>query len=99
MATRKRWKRTVTKPRRGSRPSLRSAVELIRDPIESAQAAGLRYVSDTTPGIRRKRAGSGFSYVAPDGKVIKDATEISRIRSLAIPPAYTDVWICPRANG
>jgi DNA topoisomerase-1 len=99
MATRKRWKRTVTKPRLGSRRSLRPAVELIRDPIESAQAAGLRYVSDTTPGIRRKRAGSGFSYVAPDGKVIKNATEISRIRSLAIPPAYTDVWICPHANG
>jgi DNA topoisomerase I len=74
-------------------------VELIRDPIESAQAAGLRYVSDTTPGIRRRRSGSGFSYVAPDGKVIKDAAEISRIKSLAIPPAYTDVWISPIANG
>jgi len=74
-------------------------VELIRDPVESAQAAGLRYVSDTTPGIRRKRSGSGFSYVAPDGQVIKDAAEISRIRSLAIPPAYTDVWISPTPNG
>jgi len=74
-------------------------VELIRDPAESAQAAGLRYVSDTTPGIRRKRSGSGFRYVAPDGKVIKDAAEISRIRSLAIPPAYTDVWISPTPNG
>src|SRR5215213_8663918 len=99
MATRKRWKRAPAKPRQRSRRSLPPAVELIRDPVESAQAAGLRYVSDTTPGIRRKRSGSGFSYVAPDGKVIKDATEISRIRSLAIPPAYTDVWICPYANG
>jgi DNA topoisomerase I len=99
MATRKRWKRAPAKPRQRSRRSLAPAVELIRDPIESAQAAGLRYVSDTTPGIRRRRSGSGFSYVAPDGKVIKDAAEISRIRSLAIPPAYTDVWISPTANG
>jgi DNA topoisomerase-1 len=99
MATRKRWKRAPAKPRQRSRRSLAPAVELIRDPIESAQAAGLRYVSDTTPGIRRRRSGSGFSYVAPDGKVIKDAAEISRIRSLAIPPAYTDVWISPAANG
>ncbi|HKH82422.1 MAG TPA: DNA topoisomerase IB, partial [Gemmatimonadales bacterium] len=85
--------------RQRSRRSLAPAVELIRDPAESAQAAGLRYVSDTTPGIRRKRSGSGFRYVAPDGKVIKDAAEISRIRSLAIPPAYTDVWISPTPNG
>jgi DNA topoisomerase I len=99
MATRKRWKRAPAKPRQRSRRSLAPAVELIRDPIESAQAAGLRYVSDTTPGIRRRRSGSGFSYVAPDGKVIKDAAEISRIKSLAIPPAYTDVWISPTANG
>lgn len=99
MATRKRWKRAPAKPRQRSRQNLRPAVELIRDPVESAQAAGLRYVSDTTPGIRRKRSGSGFKYVAPDGKAIKDAAEISRIRSLAIPPAYTDVWISPAANG
>jgi DNA topoisomerase-1 len=99
MATRKRWKRAPAKPRQRSGRSLAPAVELIRDPIESAQAAGLRYVSDTTPGIRRRRSGSGFSYVAPDGKVIRDAAEISRIRSLAIPPAYTDVWISPTANG
>jgi DNA topoisomerase I len=69
------------------------------DPIESAQSAGLRYVSDTTPGIARKRAGKGFSYVGPDGSRISDKKEIARIRSLAIPPAYTDVWICPHPNG
>jgi DNA topoisomerase I len=68
-------------------------------PAESAQAAGLRYVSDTMPGISRKRAGTGFSYVGPDGKRISDRKEIARIRSLAIPPAYTDVWICPSPNG
>lgn len=68
-------------------------------PTDSAQAAGLRYVSDTMPGIARKRAGNGFSYVGADGKRISDKKEIARIRSLAIPPAYTDVWICPRPNG
>jgi len=73
--------------------------EVVSDPVESAQAAGLRYVSDTQPGIRRKKAGKGFSYVGPDGKTIRDAKELARIRSLAIPPAYTDVWICPSPNG
>jgi DNA topoisomerase I len=69
------------------------------EPTESALAAGLRYVSDTMPGIMRKRAGKGFSYIGPDGKRISDKKEIARIRSLAIPPAYTDVWICPHPNG
>jgi DNA topoisomerase-1 len=69
------------------------------DPIESAQSAGLRYVSDTMPGIARRRAGRGFYYVGPDGRRISDKKETARIRSLAIPPAYTDVWICPHPNG
>src|SRR5215213_1657605 len=99
MATRKRWKRAPAKPRQRSRRSLPPAVELIRDPVESAQAAGLRYVSDTTPGIRRHRKGKDFIYKDPDGNVITDAKELHRIRSLAVPPAYTDVWICPHANG
>jgi DNA topoisomerase-1 len=51
------------------------------------------------PGIARKRAGKGFSYAGPDGKRISDRKEVARIRSLAIPPAYTDVWICPHPNG
>jgi DNA topoisomerase-1 len=69
------------------------------DPFESAQAAGLRYVSDTTPGIRRRRSGRGFGYVEPDGRPVRDQATLARIRSLAIPPAYTDVWICPAVNG
>jgi DNA topoisomerase-1 len=69
------------------------------DPVESAEAAGLRYVSDAAPGIRRRRAGKGFSYVGPDGRVVRDKATLERIRRLAIPPAYTDVWICPSANG
>src|SRR5215211_5641745 len=69
------------------------------DPQGSAQAAGLRYVSDATPGIRRRRAGRGFSYVDPEGRTVRDKPTLARIRSLAIPPAYTDVWICPLPNG
>jgi DNA topoisomerase I len=71
----------------------------VSDPVENAQAAGLRYVSDMMPGIRRKKAGKGFAYVGQDGKTIRDPKELARIRSLAIPPAYTDVWICPNPNG
>lgn len=69
------------------------------EPTESAQEAGLRYVSDTMPGISRKRSGTGFTYRGPDGRTITDKKEVARIRSLAIPPAYTDVWICPSPNG
>lgn len=71
----------------------------LADPEASARAAGLRYVSDLAPGIRRKRAGKAFSYLDPDGSLIKDKDTIRRIKSLAIPPAWTDVWICPNPRG
>jgi DNA topoisomerase-1 len=64
----------------------------------AARAAGLRYVSDARPGIRRVRRGKGFSYVGADGKPV-GADERRRIEKLAIPPAWTDVWICPRPDG
>jgi DNA topoisomerase I len=69
------------------------------DPAASAQMARLRYVSDATPGIRRKRAGTGFSYRRPDGTLVHDAETLRRIRALAIPPAWTDVWVCAIPNG
>ena len=69
------------------------------DPVIVAKAAGLRYVSDTSPGIRRKRVGKNFSYIGLDGKPIHEQEELKRIRSLGIPPAWTNVWICPRPNG
>jgi DNA topoisomerase-1 len=71
-----------------------------QDPVAAARAAGLRYVSDTGPGIRRiaKPAG-GFRYVDSDDRPIRKAEEIQRIAHLAIPPAWTDVWICPQPNG
>ncbi|HEY0647791.1 MAG TPA: DNA topoisomerase IB, partial [Phenylobacterium sp.] len=61
---------------------------------------GLSYVSDTDPGIRRRKArGHGFNYLDPKGRPVTDERTLERIRSLVIPPAWTDVWICPRANG
>jgi len=60
---------------------------------------GLVWVSDQAPGIRRIRVGAEFAYVGPDGKRLRKAAELQRIRALAIPPAYEDVWICVRANG
>jgi DNA topoisomerase I len=69
------------------------------DPKASARAAGLRYVTDEMPGIRRRRAGKGWVYIGPDGKPITDPEERLRIASLAIPPAWTEVWICPLENG
>lgn len=72
---------------------------LITDPVASAKAAGLRYVHDDRPGISRRRAGKGWSYTGPDGRRITDKPERKRIDALAIPPAYTDVWICPDRRG
>lgn len=69
------------------------------DPAQVAKTAGLRYVSDTMPGIRRKRAGKHFSYIGLDGKPIRDKDTLQRIRALVIPPAWTNVWICPKPNG
>jgi len=69
------------------------------DPIEAAKAAQLRYVSDQIPGITRKRAGRGFRYFDSKGEPLTDQDQIERIKELVIPPAWTDVWICPYPNG
>jgi DNA topoisomerase-1 len=71
----------------------------IPDPEEAARSAGLRYVSDEQPGIRRAGQHPDFRYEKPDGSPVEDERVLERIRKLAIPPAYTDVWICPSANG
>jgi DNA topoisomerase-1 len=70
-----------------------------KEPALVAREAGLRYSSDADPGIRRRRSGRGFTYVDADGKTIRDKDVVARIRSLAIPPAWTDVWICRWPNG
>jgi DNA topoisomerase I len=71
----------------------------IRESRDAAASAGLRYVTDHQPGIRRVRVGNGFRYVTPQGSTVRDAADLQRIRSLAIPPAWRDVWICTAANG
>src|SRR5689334_11871555 len=73
--------------------------EIIADPVQAARAAGLQYVNDSRPGIRRKRAGKHFSYVDPDGNTVRDERTIGRIKALAIPPAWTDVWISANPRG
>lgn len=75
------------------------AEEPIPLPMQAAKDAGLRYVSDANPGIVRKRRGQGFRYIAADGSPLRDDATLARIKSLAIPPAWTDVWICPSPKG
>jgi DNA topoisomerase-1 len=70
-----------------------------QDPREAASAAGLVYVSDEDRGIRREPRGEGFVYLKPQGGEVTDEAVLQRIRKLAIPPAWTGVWICARANG
>lgn len=83
------------KPKRRSR----RIAEIVTDPVEAAEEAGLRYVSDEQPGYTRKRKGESFQYFDTAGKLIEDETRLLRIKRLAIPPAYREVWICPVANG
>src|SRR5262245_24813761 len=83
-------------PRSRRRPRLR---RIALDPGEAADAASLRYVSDARPGIQRIRHGRAFWYVNGNGEPVQDLPTLRRIRSLAIPPAWTQVWICPVAHG
>jgi DNA topoisomerase-1 len=71
----------------------------LASPVDSARVAGLRYVTDLSPGIRRRRTGKAFSYRTTNGQPIRDQVTIRRIKSLTIPPAWTDVWICPDPRG
>jgi DNA topoisomerase-1 len=73
--------------------------ELTVDPAAAAEDAGLIHVSDEEPGMRRRRVGKGFTYRNPDGRTVRETKVLDRIRQLAIPPAYTDVWICTSSIG
>lgn len=66
---------------------------------QAAMEAGLRYVTDTMPGIRRERAGHGFRYRYPTGDIVDEQEVLNRIKSLVVPPAWQDVWICPDPAG
>jgi DNA topoisomerase-1 len=83
----------------GALPCDGSLAAELADAAASARAAGLHYVNDERPGIRRRRCGKGFCFYTPDGKKITDEETLRRIRALAIPPAYTNVWIAPDPLG
>ncbi|MEY2487159.1 MAG: topoisomerase [Verrucomicrobiota bacterium] len=74
-------------------------LNVVTDPVEAAADAGLRYVSDGSPGYTRKAKGDDFEYFDTQGKAISDEQRLLRIKRIAIPPAWTNVWICPSANG
>ena len=81
-------------------PSEKTDVEPVpSDPPAAARAAGLRYVHDDRPGIRREAGKDGFRYLDAHGEPVADENTLARIKRLAIPPAWLDVWICPQANG
>jgi DNA topoisomerase I len=78
-------------------PKLNSAIA--EEMVAAAEEAGLQYVSDERPGYRRKAKGKRFDYFDTEGKLIRDEQRLLRIGRLAVPPAWTDVWICPSPNG
>src|SRR5438132_7586874 len=69
------------------------------EPQVAAESAGLRYVDDSQPGYARRRRGRWFEYLRPNGKPVKAPRELQRIGALAIPPAWTNVWICTDEDG
>lgn len=77
----------------------RRSIAAIHEHRRTAKKAGLRYVTDGIRGIRRRRVGGGWAYYAPDGSRITDDQVRKRLNALAIPPGWTDVWICPDADG
>jgi DNA topoisomerase-1 len=85
-------------PRRRKRITIDQIVSLYEDAARCATAAGLRYVSTDDPGIRRVKRGRGFSYIDADGRAVAAEVKV-RITALAIPPAWTDVWICAYQDG
>ena len=73
-------------------------IDVVADAAEAAKMSGLRYMTDQIPGFRRKRSGTTFRYFDQNDQPIKDKNELARIKALAIPPAWSDVWISPHAN-
>jgi DNA topoisomerase-1 len=74
-------------------------LKIVTDPVEAAEEAGLRYVSDSNSGYTRKAKGDDFEFFDTDGKPIRDEQRVLRIKRIGIPPAWTKVWICPSPNG
>ena len=87
----------TNKSRNGNRQN--GDTKIAAESLEAAEDAGLRYVSDDQPGFSRQRKGEEFAYFDTKGKPIRDEQRLLRIKRLAIPPAWSDVWICPSPNG
>ena len=99
LASRRVNPRGLSRPRRSVPTGSVADLRIVSDPIEAAEEAGLRYVSDDQPGYTRKAKGDDFDYFDTEGKLIRDEQRLLRIKRLAIPPAWTDIWISPSANG
>src|SRR5260370_5222912 len=76
-----------------------NGAKIVAEAMDAAEGAGLRYVSDDRPGYTRKANGNGFAWLDLDGKSIRDEQRLLRIKRLAIPPAWTEVWVAPSPNG
>jgi DNA topoisomerase-1 len=86
-----------------TQPNQRGAISAVdkreADALDSARAAGLRYVTDDAAGIARRERGRRFVYLGVNGKIVRDPAVLARIKSLVVPPAWRQVWICPLDNG
>jgi DNA topoisomerase I len=90
----------IGRPRRSSRvETYRAIQQLAKHPEQAASAAGLHYVTDDGPGLRRRRVGRTFRYLGLRGQAVKDPATLRRAKALVVPPAWSDVWICPDALG
>ena len=99
LASRRVNPRGLSRPRRSAPAGSVADLNIVSNPIEAAEEAGLRYVSDGQPGYTRKGKGDDFDYFDTEGKLIRDEQRLLRVKRLAVPPAYTRVWICPSPNG
>jgi hypothetical protein len=90
--------RGLSRPRRSAPAGSVADLKIVSDPIDAAEQAGLRYVSDDQPGYTRRVKGDDFDYFDTEGKLMRDEQRLLRVKRLAIPPAYTSVWICPSPN-
>jgi DNA topoisomerase-1 len=86
-------------PKSATALAVKSTNAAVAESLAAARDAGLRYVSDAEPGIRREETPIGFRYRAPDGKLVRDRDALRRISNLVVPPGWRDVWICPSPDG
>jgi DNA topoisomerase I len=99
LASRRVNPRGLSRPRRSAPAGSVADLKIVGDSIDAAEEAGLRYVRDDEPGYTRRAKDDDFEYFDAEGKLIRDEQRLLRVKRLAIPPAYTSVWICPSPNG